>query len=163
MIAAHTFGGGGSGRLLAAEARRAVMFTNHPKAAALGAFLAGGVLVGGVTFAGVAHGVGTASTSTGQSDAQYTAKHAWDQVVNGTTTLSIPAGSRLTITFVGGGGASCTVITVVNGITVSYAVTSQTDGSNPDVFAPLYADSATVSCSGGVAEFVGYLTPIPAG
>jgi hypothetical protein len=45
---------------------------------ALGAFPAGGVLVRGIAFAGVAHGTSTnaASTSAGQSDAQYTSRRA---------------------------------------------------------------------------------------
>jgi hypothetical protein len=148
------------------------MFTSNPKLAAAATFLAGGVLVGGITLAmGVAHGAGTGAlttnagtTSAGESSAQYTAKHAWAQVVNGSATLSIPSGDRLTITFVGGSSAECTVITVVNGTTVSYAVASQTDGTNPDTFAPISADSANVVCGTGiVVEVVGYLTPIPAG
>ncbi len=72
---------------------------------------------------GAAHGVSTAaSTSTGQSDAQYTAKHAWAQTISGSgaTTLSIPSGERLTITFANGGaGDQCTVNATLNGATVS--------------------------------------------
>jgi hypothetical protein len=61
------------------------MFTNHPKAAALGAFLAGGVLVGAVSLGmGVAHGTGTGTPGKGLSDAQYTARNAWAQSVSST-------------------------------------------------------------------------------
>ena len=140
---------------------------------ALGGFLAGGMLVGGITFAGVAHGVGTeTSTSTGQSDAQYTAKHAWAQsfTVNGPAqsfTLSIPADNRLTITsdVVGiGDDVSCTYDTSVNGSGVSYSIQASSD-PNPGVFEPIYADAGgTLSCAAAHSFFtlVGYLTPIPA-
>ena len=49
----------------------------NSKLAAVGAFLSGGVLVAAVTLGmSAAHGAGTtASSSTGQPDAQYTAKH----------------------------------------------------------------------------------------
>jgi hypothetical protein len=155
-----------------------IMFTKQ----ALGAFLAGGVLVGGITFAGVAHGVGTGSTSTGQSDAQYTAKHAWVQSAplstagTSTTSLSIPAGERVTITsaiysfpntYVG-----CSINATVNGANVSYSLIAATDGlieNGPQTpFQPIYTDSGSLSCgtapqTGFFVTLVGYLTPIPAG
>ena len=162
------------------------MFTSKAKVAAVGAFLAGGVLVGGVTLAmGVAHGASTTgtalTTSTGQSDAQYTAKHAWAQsvpVTAGTTTtpLSVPSGERITITsaissFGGNVSTFCTIDAMVNGASVSYSLNAATDGflNNPieTPFQSIYADSGSLSCGGGgggdVVTLVGYLTPIPAG
>jgi hypothetical protein len=159
------------------------MFKN-PKAA-IGAFLAGGVVVGGITFAGVAHGAGTSSTSTGQSDAQYMAKHAWVQSVtpNGTVaTLSIPSGDRLTITSAlggvnGGAFIGCNLYATVNGTSVTYTVASDEDGytyvapGTPTLdyttqsFQPIFVDTGTISCSGnsGTISLQGYLTPVPAG
>jgi hypothetical protein len=78
------------------------MFTKHPKAAALGGLLTGSVLVGAVTLGmGVAHGATNGgSKSTGRSDSQYQAKHAWAQPSSSgpNISLSIPEGDRLTIT-----------------------------------------------------------------
>ena len=110
------------------------MFTKQ----AVGSFLAGGVLVGGVAFAGVAHGAGTGATAAltraGQSDAQYTAKHAWAQTVSTvagtTTTLTIPSGDRLTVTFANGGvQMQCTIKATLNGATVGYGVGPTSDGT----------------------------------
>ena len=157
------------------------MFTKQ----AVGAFLAGGVLVGGVAFAGVAHGastaVTTAATSTGQSDAQYTAKHAWAQIVptgpsDPITTLSIPSGQRLTITEAMGSatgvtGVGCGITGTLNGNTVSYHEVNDENGffgyQTSPVFQPMYVDSGTVSCGDysttSTFTLVGYLTPISAG
>jgi hypothetical protein len=145
--------------------RGSTMFTRQT----VGAFIAGGVLVGGIAFAGVAHGAITNSgtTSTGQSDAQYTAKHAWAQSIptaNTPTTLSIPTGERLTITDATDEGdqTTCTVSATLNGVSVPYAITSQQDGATAATFQPIYVDSGTAACGGDGAILVGYLTPVPA-
>lgn len=143
------------------------MFSNHPKAAALGAFLAGGVLVGGITFAGVAHGAGTGTPGKGLSDAEYTAAYAWGQSIKTskpTTTLSIPTGDRLTITNADGGDGNCTVTGSVNGTSVSFNIDPEADGLD-STWLPFSIDSgANVACtSGTVLTLAGYLTPIPAG
>ena len=146
------------------------MFTKQ----AVGAFLAGGVLVGGVAFAGVAHGastaVTTAATSTGQSDAQYTAKHAWVATAQNsvTTTLPIPAGERLTITSVftvTGQLSGCTLNASLNGTAFTLTDLSEdVEGGTPTPtqFQPFSLDSGTMTCP-YAARMVGYLTPIPAG
>lgn len=53
------------------------MFINSSKVAAVGAFLAGGILVGGISFATVAHGQGTGAEGKGLSSAEYTAQQGW--------------------------------------------------------------------------------------
>ena len=151
------------------------MFTNHPKAAALGAFLAGGVLVGAVSLGmGVAHGAGSGAAGKGLSDAQYTAKNAWAQTIPSGgvgTTLLVPAGDRLTITDALGAVASCGVTGVLSGTTVSYTLATAPDGtvtlgtSSSDVgteFVPVSLDSGSAAC-GNFTALVGYLTPVPAG
>ena len=150
---------------------------NNPKLAALGAFLAGGVLIGGITLGtSVAHGASTASTSTasaGQSAAQYTAKHAWVQAVPASqTALSIPVGDRLTLTSAikpgAGNDEACSISTTVNGASAAYTVWAFNDGANsasnaaPTPFQPVYTDTGTINCPSPVT-LVGYLTPIPAG
>jgi hypothetical protein len=147
------------------------MFTNHPKVTAIGAFLAGGVLVGAFTLAtGAAHGttVTTTPTNPGQyeSSAQYTAQHAWVQTVPGgstAVTLSIPSGDRLAITDAlgptGSVNALCSVAATLKGIIVKYVVSMQ-----PTSFMPIYADSGRIACPGPsqyAVTLVGYLTPIP--
>jgi hypothetical protein len=147
------------------------MFTKQ----ALGAFLAGGVLVGGITFAGVAHGAGTAATTSGgTSDAQYTAKHAWVATApNGvTTTLPIPAGERLTITslFTVNGQLSACALTNASLNGTPFTLTNlqeDIEGGTPSagpggMFQPVSLDSGTMTCP-YAATVVGYLTPIPAG
>ena len=139
------------------------MFTKQ----ALGAFLAGGVLVCGITLAGVAHGASTnaGTTTAGQSDAQYTAKHAWAEdfslTPQQTATLQIPVGQRLTITTM---DTSCAINATVSGNTVSYGY--GTPVNQASTTQPIYADSgSTITGAGGTctAYLVGYLTPIPAG
>jgi hypothetical protein len=147
------------------------MFTNHPKAAALGAFLAGGVLVGGITFGtAVAHGAGAGGGGKGLSDAQYTSEHAWVQPISGSgnVALSIPSGEQLTITGSAAftGANTCTLDATLNSLTVAYTFTGEPDGTEGATFqTPIYADSANKeSCSNGnIINLVGYLTPIPAG
>jgi hypothetical protein len=148
------------------------MITNHPRIAAVGAFLAGGVIVGAVTLAtGVAHGTTTPLPGLKQSSAEFTARYAWARSIPaGTTptapaTLSVPTGDRLTITFMSGYNAQCHVNAVVNGASASYDLNGQIDGtqvSNTVVqttFVPVYADSGTVYCGGSSPTLVGYLTP----
>jgi hypothetical protein len=147
------------------------MFTKQ----ALGAFLAGGVLVGGITFAGVAHGASTAaSTSTGQSDAQYIAKHAWVQSIpsSTSTTLTVPAGDRLTITdALYRNVGDCSLSIVLNGASHAYPLVAASDGTVfqgssssevADQFMPVSLDSGSAVC-GFATTLVGYLTPIPVG
>jgi hypothetical protein len=144
------------------------MFTKQ----ALGAFVAGGVLVGGLTFAGVAHGVSTAaSTSTGQSDAQYIAKHAWVQSIppSTSTTLTIPAGDRLTITdALYRNVGDCSLSIVLSGASHGYPFVTAPDGtvfpgsSTPEVadqFMPVSLDSGSAVCD-FATTLVGYLTAI---
>ncbi len=151
------------------------MSTNHPKVAALGAFLAGGVLVGGIAFAGVAHGAGTAaSTSTGQSDAQYTAKHAWVQSIpaSTSTTLTVPTGSRLTITdALYRNVGDCSLSIVLNGASHAYPLVTAPDGTVfpgssgsevADQFMPVSLDTGSAVCD-SATTLVGYLTSITAG
>lgn len=124
------------------------MFTKQ----ALGAFLAGGV--------------GTDATTGGQSDAQYTAKHAWIQALPGSenpTGLSIPSGDELTLTSVDGSENSCTLSATLNGVQVTYGLNVTSDGGN-EQFQQIYLDSGTISCdNASTGALVGYLTPIPAG
>jgi hypothetical protein len=143
------------------------MFTKHPKAAAVGAFLAGGVLVGGITFATAAHGAVTGTPGKGLSDAEYTAAYAWGQSIKTskpTTTLSIPTGDRVTITIADGGDGNCTVTGSVNGASVSFNIDPEADGLD-STWLPFSVDSgANVACSSGAfLTLAGYLTPIPAG
>ena len=143
------------------------MFTKHPKVTALGAFLAGGVLVGGITFATSAHGAGTGTPGKGLSDAEYTAAYAWGQSIKTskpTTTLSIPTGDRLTITSANGGDGNCTVTGSVNGASVSFGIDPEADGLD-STWLPFSVDSgAIVACSSGtIVTLAGYLTPILAG
>jgi hypothetical protein len=143
------------------------MFTKHPKVAALGAFLAGGVLVGGITFATAAHGAGTGTPGKGLSDAEYTAAYAWGQSIKASkpaTTLSIPTGDRLTITSANGGDGNCTVTGSVNGASVSFSIDPEADGLD-STWLPFSVDSgATVACSSGtIVTLAGYLAPILAG
>jgi hypothetical protein len=142
------------------------VFTKHPKVAALGAFLAGGVLVGGVTFATAAHGAGTGTPGKGLSDAEYTAAYAWGQSVKTskpTTTLSIPTDDRLTITLANGSG-SCTVTGSINGASVSYTIDPESDGLD-STWLPFSVDpGASVACSSGsVLTLAGYLVPLSVG
>lgn len=148
------------------------MFTKQ----AVGAFIAGGVLVGGITLAmGVAGGTGTATTSAGttsagESSAQYTAKHAWVATAQNsvTTTLPIPAGERLTIISVftvTGQLSGCTLNASLNGTAFTLTDLSEdVEGGTPTPtqFQPFSLDSGTMTCP-FAAMVVGYLTPIPAG
>ncbi len=82
---------------------------------------------------GVAHGAsttGTATTSAGESSAQYTAKHAWAQPVQGgvSTALAIPSGDRLTITAVQGNGDVCSFTANLNGSSITYDAFTMVDG-----------------------------------
>jgi hypothetical protein len=110
-----------------------------------------------------------AATSTGQSDAQYTAKHAWAQLVAGGTTipLSIPSGDRLTITSVQGGDTNgkCFINASLNGSSINYVAFSVEDGGGSATFQLLPVDSGTIECNsaGSTEVIVGYLTPVPAG
>ncbi len=144
------------------------MFTKQ----ALGAFVAGGVLVGGLTFAGVAHGVSTAaSTSTGQSDAQYIAKHAWVQSIpaSTSTTLTVPAGDRLTITdALYRNVGDCSLNIVLSGTSHGYPLVTAPDGTLfpgsstsevADQFVPVSLDSGSAVCD-FATTIVGYLTAI---
>jgi hypothetical protein len=144
------------------------MFTKQ----ALGAFVAGGVLVGVLTFAGVAHGVSTAaSTSTGQSDAQYIAKHAWVQSIpaSTSTTLTVPAGDRLTITdALYRNVGDCSLNIVLSGASHGYPLVTAPDGTLfpgsstsevADQFMPVSLDSGSAVCD-FATTLVGYLTAI---
>jgi hypothetical protein len=148
------------------------------KVALLGAFLAGGVLVGGITWEGVAHGAGMATTSAGttsvgQSDALYTAKHAWVQSIpaNTSTTLTVPAGDRLTITdALYRNVGVCSLSIDLNGASAAYPLVTAPDGTVfqgssstevADQFMPVSLDSGSAVC-GFATTLVGYLTPTPA-
>jgi hypothetical protein len=146
------------------------MFKDNPKLMAAGAFLAGGILVGEIALGtAVVHGAGTTTGGTGQSSAQYTAKHAWAQATpqsGQSIPLSVPSGQRLTITgFVTGGSqVDCTVTSTVNGTNVAYLIDANPDGITEAAsgFQPVYADSAgSITCpsNSAPATFVGYLTP----
>jgi hypothetical protein len=151
---------------------------SHPKLVALGAFMAGGVLVGGFTVAaGVAHGAGSHAQERSTLNSQYSDAHAWAQAIPTaasapeTTPLSIPSGERLEITSAVAGvngptGQSmlpCTMEATVNGASVSYAIDFRVNGDNFPI-QPVYADSGSITCPGGgtttdAGTLVGYLTP----
>jgi hypothetical protein len=166
--------------LLATHGEENSMMTIGAKVAAVGAFLAGGVLVGTITFAaGAAHGtnyVTTTTTTTNpgkyESSAQFEAQQAWVQSIpsgGSSVALTIPSGDRLTITSAVGQfqeTQTCAINATVGGTAVSYYLSATVDGTwvysgvaYPTTAQPVYADSGSAGCPFG-ATLVGYLTPI---
>ena len=149
------------------------MLTNHPKTAALGTFIAGGILVAGVTLAiGAAGSTGSVTTTAVPIDAEYTAKHAWAQSIplNVTTTLTVPVGDRLTITdALYRNVGDCSLSIFLNGASDAYPLVAAPDGTVfqgssgsevADQFMPVSLDSGSAVCN-VATTLVGYLTPIP--
>jgi hypothetical protein len=143
------------------------MLRNNPKLMAAGAFFAGGVLVGGITLGtAVAHGAGTGAGGKGQSDAQYTAKNAWAQDGDASSTaLTIPSGDRLTITAAVSfnGGTTCQINATVNGTSLVYTIVADQDGEATSAFQSTPVDAGLVQCGAPDVALFGYLTPINAG